>query len=85
LRGDFVHQREEARFDLRLRRRPAEALRLALANWQVQREPADLRILMESALAAGQPAAAQAALEFIRTNRLEDVQLAKLARQLNHP
>ena len=85
LRGDFVHQREEARFSLRLRGRPGEALRLAQANWQVQREPADLRILMESALAAGQPDAAQAALDFMRTNRLEDVQLAKLARQLDHP
>jgi hypothetical protein len=37
---------------------------------------------MESALAARDPGAAQPALEFIRTNRLEDVQLAKLAQQL---
>jgi Flp pilus assembly protein TadD len=84
LRGDFVHQREEARFDLRLRGQSGEALRLAQANWQVQHEPADLRILMESALAAGEPGAAQPALDFMRTNRLEDVRLAKLARRLNH-
>jgi predicted Zn-dependent protease len=84
LRGDFVHQREEARFELRLLNQPAEALRLAQANWQVQREPPDLRILLESALAAGNPGAAQPALDFMRRNRLEDVELAKLARQLNH-
>jgi len=83
LRGDFVHQREEARFDLHLLGQPGEALRLAQANWQVQHEPADLRILMESALAVGDPAAAQPALDFMRSNRLEDVQLTKLAQQLN--
>jgi hypothetical protein len=84
LRGDFVHQREEALFHLRLLNQPQEALRLAQANWQVQHEPADLRILLESALAAGVPAAAQPALDFMRSNRLEDVELAKLARPL-HP
>ena len=83
LRGDFVHQREEARFDLSLLRQPNEALRLAQANWQVQHEPADLRILLESALAAGAPGAAQPALDFMRSNRLEDVQLAKLSQQLH--
>jgi tetratricopeptide (TPR) repeat protein len=83
LRGDFVHQREEARFDLHLLGQSSQALRLAETNWQVQHEPADLRILMESALAAGDRAAAQPALDFIRKNRLEDVELAKLARQLN--
>jgi tetratricopeptide (TPR) repeat protein len=82
LRGDFVHQREEARFELRLLGQPGEALRLAQANWRVQHEPADLRILLESAIAAGCPGAAQPALDFMRSNRLEDVELAKLARLL---
>jgi Flp pilus assembly protein TadD len=81
LRGDFVHQREESRFDLHLLGQPAEALRLAQANWQVQHEPADLRILLESAFATGAPDAAQPALDFIRTNRLEDAQLTNLARK----
>jgi tetratricopeptide (TPR) repeat protein len=84
LRGDFVHQREEARFVLRLRHQPSEALRLAQANWLVQREPADLRILLESALAAANPAAAQPAMDFMRTNHLQDVRLAGLAQQLEH-
>jgi len=52
LRGDTVHRREEARFELVLRHDPAAALALATANWTVQREPADARILREAALAA---------------------------------
>jgi hypothetical protein len=84
LRGDFVHQREQARFTLWLLGKPELALQLAQTDWQVQHEPADIRILLESALAAGNPAAARPALDFIRTNHLEDVELAKLAEQLNH-
>ncbi len=84
LRGDFVHQREEARFTLCLLNKPEEALREAQINWQIQHEPADIRILLESALAACDPAAANPALNFIRTNHLEDVEFTKLAEELKH-
>ena len=84
LRGDFVHQREQARFTLWLLKKPQDALRQAQTNWQVQHEPADVRILLESALAAGDPAAARPALDFVRTNHLEDVEFSKLAAKLNH-
>jgi hypothetical protein len=58
LRGDAArHRREEALFALAVDDRPADALALALANWQVQREPADARLLAEAAVAAGQPQA----------------------------
>lgn len=83
LRGDFVHQREEAQFTLHLLHQPRAALQLAQTNWQVQHEPADVRILLESTLAAGEAAAAQPALDFIRTNHLEAVQLNLLAEKLN--
>jgi hypothetical protein len=82
LRGDFVHQREEARFTLQLLHKPQEALPLAQINWQVQHEPADARILLETAIAAGDPAAARSASDFIQTNHLEDVILLKLSNQL---
>ena len=52
LRGDRVHLREEARFTLHLLNAPQAALKLAQENWQVQKEPADVRILLEAALAA---------------------------------
>jgi tetratricopeptide (TPR) repeat protein len=83
LRGDFVHQREEAQFTLHLLHQPRAALQLAQTNWQMQHEPADVRIFLESALAAGDASAAQPALDFIRTNHLEAVQLNRLAEKLN--
>jgi predicted Zn-dependent protease len=77
LRGDTVHRREQARFELELNRHPAEALQLALRNWDVQREPADARILLASARAAGRDAAASQVRAFIGSQRLEDVRLAE--------
>ena len=43
-RGDIVHQREQARFELHVLHQPADALTTARANWQVQHEPADARM-----------------------------------------
>ena len=81
LRGDTVHRREEARFALALRHDPARALALARANWDVQREPADARILLECAVAAVQPAAAAPALDWLARNHVEDARLQGLAAQ----
>ncbi|MDB5933125.1 MAG: hypothetical protein JWQ01_469 [Massilia sp.] len=72
LRGDTVHQREQARFELELRNDPQAAVRLARLNWAVQKEPADLRILVEAAAASGDRAASQAALDWIAKTKLED-------------
>lgn len=82
LRGDSIHQREQARFELHLRHDARAALRLALANWQVQKEPADLRILLEAALAARVPAAASPALAWRRQRGVEDLTITALARRL---
>jgi tetratricopeptide (TPR) repeat protein len=79
LRGDTVHRREEARFELALRAHPKTALALALANWDVQREPWDVRILLESALAAGDAKAAAPAVAFLDEHRLEDPRILALA------
>jgi len=59
LRGDTTHRAEEARYALQLRRDIGTALGLAQANYEVQREPRDARILLEAALAAGQRAPAE--------------------------
>jgi predicted Zn-dependent protease len=89
LRGDTVHQREQARFELVLRNDPRAAARLAKLNWAVQKEPADLRILAESAAASGDKEAAQLALDWIASTRLEDqaiaAPLAKLRAQSKAP
>ena len=52
LRGDTTHRAEEARYQLHLRKNAARAVQLAAANYQVQKEPRDLRVLLEAALAA---------------------------------
>ena len=78
LRGDTVHRREEARFALHLLDRSDKALKLALENWAVQKEPADARIVLESARAAGRAADADPVRAFIRDHRLADQRLAAL-------
>lgn len=75
-RNDSTHRREEARFELQLRQRPAQALTLAEANWAIQKEPADARILLQAAQAAQRPDAAQPVRDFVRTTGLSDVRLA---------
>lgn len=82
LRGDTVHRREEARFALRVLGQPGAALQLARENWDVQREPWDVRILLESALASGDAPAAQPALDFLARTGLEDVRLVPLSTRL---
>ena len=78
LRGDTVHQREQARFELALRNDPKTAVKLAMLNWAVQKEPADLRILVEAAAASGDRAAAQTALNWVGKTGIEDHRIAGL-------
>lgn len=79
LRGDTVHRREEARFALWLLHQPVRALDLARANWAVQREPADARILLEAANEAGQPAASDPVRAWIHDTGVEDDLLSAMA------
>ena len=81
-RGDRLHEQEAARFELDIEGQPARALDLAARNYQSQKEARDAEILMRAALAAGQPQAAQPALDWLRANRYEDPALANLAAQL---
>jgi hypothetical protein len=82
LRGDTVHQQEEARFALQIKNDPATALRLARENWKVQREPRDAQIFLEAALAAKDPAAAAPVLAWLEESRIEDKHLISLGQRL---
>jgi hypothetical protein len=82
LRGDAIHLREEARFCLELRDRPAQALALAVENWRQQREPADLRVLLASAVAADDPKAAAPALAWLDSTGFVDPGLEPLVHRL---
>ena len=83
LRGDTTHRAEEARFQLRLRNNPALSLQVAMDNYQVQKEPRDVRILLESALAAKSAEGAKPALDWLQTSRFEDAHLQSLAKQIS--
>jgi Tfp pilus assembly protein PilF len=85
LRGDTVHQREQARFELGLRKNAGAAVRLAKANWKVQKEPADLRLLADCALASGDPEAAGMVREWLRSSRIEDRRVSAVAARLKAP
>ncbi len=82
LRGDTVHQREHARFELELKNRPQAALLLAQKNWAIQKEPADLRIYLEAAVALNDRKAAQPVLEWLAKAKLQDQAIEKLVKKL---
>lgn len=81
-RGDSLHLREEALYQLSLRHDAAQALHLAQQDWQQQREPIDARIFLRAAIAANNAQAAQPVLEWMRQTHLEDVYLKALAARL---
>ncbi|TKB94943.1 MAG: hypothetical protein E8D41_02605 [Nitrospira sp.] len=80
-RGTRVHVREEARFALALLHDSQAALSLAQTNWAIQKEPWDARLLLESALAVGSLNAAKPAIDWLRTNHVEDIRLQQLVAQ----
>ncbi|WP_341888962.1 hypothetical protein [Variovorax sp. YR752] len=82
LRGDALHQKEEARFALAVLGDTKRALELARTNYTLQREPADARVLLEAAVAARDPAAAEPVQRWLEANRVESVVLRALAAKL---
>jgi tetratricopeptide (TPR) repeat protein len=81
-RRDSVHQREQARFELALRGDAAAAVRLAKLNWAVQKEPADLRILAQAAVAGKDEQARAIVRDWLKSSRIEDVTMAAPLAQL---
>ena len=76
-RGEAIHRRELARYLLEVEGRPRDALAEALQNWQLQREPDDALVLVDAARAAGSPASAAPALDFLAAQGLRDARLAR--------
>jgi len=83
LRGSDVHRREEARFELELGGDVKHALELSLANFKVQREPWDVRLVLEASLATAEPSRAREALEFAQSSGLEDPAIRRLMRAVS--
>ena len=78
-RGERVHRREEARFRLRVLGDAPAALTLARENWEIQREPADLVLLQQTATATHSEPDLQRVRDWLATTRLEDVRLNSAA------
>ena len=82
LRGGEPHGRFESRCALELQEDAQQALKLALTNWQKQKEPRDTRNVLEAAIAANDLVRVQPVLEFLKRHGTEDVVLRKLVGQL---
>jgi predicted Zn-dependent protease len=81
-RRDNVHQREQARYELALRGDALAAVRLAKLNWAVQKEPADLRILAQAAVASKDPEARAIVQAWLKTSAIEDATIAATVARL---
>ncbi len=81
-RGERLHIQDEAQFRLEFMGDAKGALALAIENWSRQREPRDAELLLQAALAAREPAAAQPALDWLAASGYEDPRLARLAEDL---
>jgi tetratricopeptide (TPR) repeat protein len=79
-RGEAVHRREQARFFLDVEPDAAQALAAAQENWQVQREPEDILVLLRAARAAHQVQAAEPARQFLQQQHTEDARVDLLTR-----
>ena len=82
LRGEKLHLQEEARYLLDLKRDAHAALAAAAENYRTQREPRDALVLIEAALAAREPAAAEPALHWLQTTGYEDARTRAAAARL---
>ena len=82
MRGGNLHLGDEARFTLYLLKKPEEALRLANANWQAQKEPKDAVTFLESALATKRPEAAKPVIDLLDATGMEHQHLQRLAAEL---
>ena len=82
-RGDKLHLADEASYELHFRHNAPAALKLAQENWaSLQREPSDVRLLLETAMAAGDATAAAPAIHWMQETRHEDPRLRQLMARL---
>ena len=74
-RGDRSHLREQALFELGIRRDAARALQLIRQSWAFLREPVDARLYLRAAIAAKEPTAALPVQDWLRKSGLQDARL----------
>jgi tetratricopeptide (TPR) repeat protein len=82
IRGTRTYLREQADFVLRVQHDWQRALKLAQENWTIQHAPEDMRVLLDAALAASQPDAAQPVLDELAKTHLQYPIIASLVAQV---
>jgi len=75
LRGEDAHLRDQARFYFEVKNESEKALMLAKKNWRVQKEPADIKLLLNIALKNNNKTELKRGIEWVMSQALEDVQL----------
>ena len=70
--GLSAHAREEARYFLRIAPDPKLALARAQVNWDLQHEYEDAVLLIDAAMAAGDPASAVPVVEWMRAQKVSE-------------
>lgn len=78
LRGHTGHDREVALYHLFVNDNPKAAAEAATHNWSIQRESIDAHLLLEAAVAVGQPEVAAPVLAWMQENSSDDVRLLRL-------
>ncbi len=79
---DGEHLREHARFELELKNNASFALKLAMKNWENQKEIQDAKIFLQAALSAKQPNTIKPIVEWVVVNKIIDVKINKLIHQI---
>lgn len=82
LSGHTGHDREVALYHLFVNDNPKAAAEAATENWSIQRESIDAHLLLEAAVAIGQPEVAGPVLAWMQENSSDDVRLLKLQAEL---
>ena len=78
-RGEAVHLREEAMYQLYLVKDAVAAMKLAQQDWQVQREPLDALVLLRAGRSVPQADAVKPVLDWMAKTRIEDQRLSRAA------
>lgn len=68
-----AHDRDAALFLLEFKDDHQQALKLAMLNWQIQKEPDDALLLLQAAKAANQPEVIQQVRDWVAMHQLQDV------------
>ncbi len=83
-RAENFPQKEYARFLLLNPEHSQEALQAALANWQYQKEPGDLLLLVRTAIAANSSKELELARDWLANTGLEDQRISSLLDGSSH-